>query len=465
MQISFITPARNNRKYLEWSYTSIRKNQGNHTVEVCIADDASTDGTWEWCQEISKIDSNFKCIRNEGPSRKGHTVLYDELILNVASYELVMIMHADMYLCPGALDEIEKYMYTKEITVLSSDYSSRRSLDMNNPVVTIPNYKTIVSLTRIEPPLHPPGPEKILADFGTEPEEFNEDKFLEWYTNTGFLETYVHNNEDEFIQSNGYSHGIFAPWACFKKDFLEIGGHDQIYRPQSAEDSSIFNRFKLNGCKFIQTRLGHVYHMTCRGNRRNVNDGATDIYTDNPEWSKHSINSHRTFCRMWGCNVRHDKYMEPIIPHKYNIGIVLKSPNFELIKLLEPYCDDLYLIDTSNGAINMAGMECDNYIKYEQPNTYFDLIRRVHYKYDLDNLYNDIILYIDSNNFNQNDYQTLYHLPEILDGNLNGEIGKFEISNFLIDVRRIVHYETHLIHSNNRYLQSKLLVDEFNHLL
>ena len=45
MEISFIQPGRNNLKYLKWSYDSIRKNQGNHTVEICVADDASTDGT------------------------------------------------------------------------------------------------------------------------------------------------------------------------------------------------------------------------------------------------------------------------------------------------------------------------------------------------------------------------------------------------------------------------------------
>jgi hypothetical protein len=36
----------------------------------------------------------------------------------------------------------------------------------------------VVSATRIEPPLHPDGPEKILMDFGIEPEEFDEQKFF-----------------------------------------------------------------------------------------------------------------------------------------------------------------------------------------------------------------------------------------------------------------------------------------------
>ena len=38
----------------------------------------------------------------------------------------------------------------------------------------------MVSATRIEPPLHPDGPEKVLKDFGIEPEEFDEYEFDEF---------------------------------------------------------------------------------------------------------------------------------------------------------------------------------------------------------------------------------------------------------------------------------------------
>ena len=152
MKISLIQPSRNNLKYLKWSYNSIRKNQGNHEVEICVADDFSDkDGTWEWCEEMMEKDPLFKAIRNEGPTRLGHTILYDRLINEVATNDICMIYHADMYLCPNALDSVETYL----------GGGSR-----------------IVSLTRIEPPLHPPGPEKILLDCGIEPEEFNEEQLL-----------------------------------------------------------------------------------------------------------------------------------------------------------------------------------------------------------------------------------------------------------------------------------------------
>ena len=96
--ISFIQPSRNNLKYLKWSYNSIRKNLG-YVHEICMADDASTDETWEWLQEISKTDPNVKIHRNKGPERLGHTILYDTLVNDYATSEIVMITMQICMLC------------------------------------------------------------------------------------------------------------------------------------------------------------------------------------------------------------------------------------------------------------------------------------------------------------------------------------------------------------------------------
>ena len=88
MKISLIQPGRNNLKYLKWAYDAIRKNQGNHDVEICVADDASTDGTWDWCQEMMAKDDNFKAILNDTGKRLGHTILYDRLV-NVPSSAII----------------------------------------------------------------------------------------------------------------------------------------------------------------------------------------------------------------------------------------------------------------------------------------------------------------------------------------------------------------------------------------
>jgi len=382
MKISLIQPGRNNLKYLKWSYDSIRKNQGNHEVEICVADDFSNDGTWDWCLEMMDKDPLFKAIKNEGPTRLGHTILYDRLINEVATQDICMIYHADMYLMPGAIDQIQHKL----------------------------EEKTIVSLTRIEPPLHPDGPEKMLMDFGVEPEEFKEDELLEWF------------KPIQLQQLTKITEGIFAPWAFYKKDFQEIGGHDPLYAPQSKEDSDIFNRFQLNGIKFVQTWGGCVYHMTCRGSRRNTVDKAKNIYEDSPEWLAQNQRSTRNFIRKWGHFVKHDTLMKPIIPPKYDIGFILNNGNSNLLAGLEPWCSTIY-VDPSL---------IKGYVETEKVNTTMDLYDRVK---PLDNeKQNEILVTIDANKFTEQDFNYIQQLPEIIADSgepaFHGELGNITVEIF-----------------------------------
>jgi glycosyltransferase involved in cell wall biosynthesis len=393
MKISFIQPSRNNLKYLKWSYEAIRKNQGDHEVEICVADDASTDGTWAWCVETEKKDSNFKWIRNEGPERLGHTILYDRLINDVATKDIAMIYHADMYLCPGALDAIEQEIKPR----------------------------TIVSLTRIEPPLHPDGPEKILRDFGVEPEEFKEEALL------AFINSRVPNND--------VTEGVFAPWAFYREDFQKIGGHDPLYAPQSKEDSDIFNRFLLDGITFVQTWHGCVYHMTCRGSRRNTVDKAKNIYEDSPEWLAQNQRSSRNFIRKWGHFVKHDALMKPIVYPKYDIGIKVTGCNSELLELLEPWCSTI-LIDDEMQVLT------SHYLDKEQPNTKINLSNKIKTT-SLDKLENEVIIGIDRDTFKEGDFQILQQLPLILQ--MNGSPGKFMLGTMTLKIKALTEYQDTLI--------------------
>jgi len=394
VKISLIQPGRNNLKYLKWSYDSIRKNQGKHKVEICVADDFSNDGTWDWCLKMMDKDPLFKAIRNEGPTRLGHTILYDSLVNEVATSDICIIYHADMYLCPGALDAIEEQL--KE--------------------------KTIVSLTRIEPPLHPPGPEKILLDCGIEPEEFDEEMLL--------------TQVDRLKSSDKTTEGIFAPWAFWKSDFQEIGGHDPIFAPQSKEDTDIFNRFHLNGIKFIQTWEGFVYHMTCRGSRfadgakRNPDGQVFMKNRETDEWLKQNNKSTREFLRKWGHFCKHDSLMKPIVPPKYDIGFILKNCTLKHLELLEPWCSTVYV---NNDRLN--------YINSEQPNTSFDLEERVK---PFDNeKNNNILIGIDGNTFGNEDFNYIQLMSEILQD--SSEIGRFELGNLTIEVVQLNTYENNLI--------------------
>ena len=393
--ISFIQPSRNNLKYLKWSYDSIRKNGGPEPT-ICVADDFSNDGTWEWCEDMMKKDPNFKAIRNEGPTRLGHTILYDELV-KIADTPIVGIYHADMYLMPKALDFVLKHIKPLHV----------------------------VSLTRIEPPLHPDGPEKMLMDFGIEPEEFKEEEMLEWFEKV------------QMNQATKQTEGIFAPWFIFKEDFESIGGHDPLFAPQSKEDTDIFNRFQLNGYKFIQTWGGCVYHMTCRGSRfadgaqRNPNGEVFMKNRETDEWLTQNQRSTRNFLRKWGHYCKHDSLMKPIIPPKYDIQYNVENGDAKVLHMLEPLCDRI-VIDLDKNII-------ENYIEEEQPKTDFNLSKRINIDVD-----SDIEISFDAKKFSNNSYNIIQQLSPILESN-EIEVGEFEIDIFKIVVKGVKTYEHTLI--------------------
>ncbi len=404
--ISFIIPSRNNLKYLKQAYYSIRKNSSVEH-EICIADDASTDGTMEQVLVWMKRDKNIKLHINKGPERLGHTILYDTLINDYATHDVVMIFHADMYLCPKSDEAIYKHLEPGKV----------------------------VSLTRIEPPLHPDGPEKILEDFGIEPEEFKEQELLKKVTTLQLQ----HGTDYNFAK---FTEGIFAPWAIYKEDFQSIGGHDPLYAPQSKEDSDIFNRFVLAEYELIQTWEGFVYHMTCRGSR--FKDGAMrnpagQVFMkgrESSEWLEQNLRSTRNFIRKWGHMVRHDEMMKPIIPPKYDVGFVVHNCNTQMLKEIEPWCSDIY-----GDWVGHKGYGVNGYIKEEQPNTKFDLSKKIHSQHIEPK--NDVVVEFDCNLLSPQNFQIIVNLSDILKD--SGEVGELALEIFKFKIKKLEDYSKDLI--------------------
>ena len=399
--ISFIQPSRNNLKYLQWSYNSIRKNLG-YRHEICWADDFSDDGTWMWMNKIADEDKNVKIHRNEGPARLGHTILYDTLV-DMASNDIVMIYHADMYACPNMDVEVLKHLERGKV----------------------------VSATRIEPPLHPDGPEKVLKDFGIEPEEFDELGLIE------FLDIGIDYTKKP-------TEGIFAPWAIYKDDFQAIGGHDPLYAPQSKEDSDIFNRFQLAGYETIQTWRGFVYHMTCRGSR--FKDGAMrnpagQVFMkgrESSEWLAQNLRSTRNFIRKWGHMVKHDEYLKPIVPPKYKVYFKAYNCNLNLLRELEPWCDKIFLDYGSVGKYSAQ------YRKEEQPDTQFNLDEKI-FMYGNSEITDQdaIVVEFDCDKLTPDNFQILVNLSEIVQE--SGELGVMELEIFKFHINSLETYEKELI--------------------
>ena len=381
-KITFVIPSRNNLEFLKLAYESIRNLETKH--EVLVLNDASTDGTQEWIEEQN--DDDLITFHNPGPDRIGIVGMFDKGI-EMARTDIIMAFHSDMVACKDLDKNIFKHL----------------------------EKGTVVSATRVEPPLHPDGPEKILRNYGIEVEDFN-------------LEAWYKGSEN--LKEDKTTEGIFAPWCMFKEDFFAVGGHDKLFAPQSKEDSDLFNRFQLNGYKFIQSWDALVYHFTSRGSRFNKHAGGSAGKNSN-EWLYTTNKNGRNFVRKWGHFVLHDEYMKPIIPSKYNIGLVVKNCDEQLLGLLEPYCDNIYV-----------DCEYKEYIDKEQPSTLINLSTRV-LPYDNEKN-NHVLVEIDKKNFNENDMVILQQLSQILDD--SGKVGEFKLSNLFINV---IKYEkiSHRIHS------------------
>ena len=392
MRISFIIPSRNNLKYLQQAIDSITECYGS-AHDIVLLDDASTDGTWEWIQSLE--GEHFVKYRNEGPERVGHTILYDKGVA-LSRTEIFSILHADMITTKNHVANSLKHM---------------------KPGV-------VVAATRIEPPLHPPGPEKHVRAFGFEPEEFERDAFLK------DVEVLEQSNKDK------HTNGIFAPWMMFKSDFEAIGGHDPLFAPMELEDSDIFNRMHLAGYELIQSRDAVVYHMTCRGSR--FKDGieieaeiplpdGTIWYKpkDSEEYKALRAIKFREWWRKWGQNVLHDELMMPKVLPKYNIAFRVENCSQDLLRLLEPWCDRIY-----------SDAEWMKYITLEQPNTKFDLRKRCHSLTDTDRYdYDDIVVEIDGKRFTQQDYNLIENLSAIIQD--SGEVGIFQLGNLKVSIINI----------------------------
>lgn len=411
MNITLVIPSRNNKKYIQFAYKSIRDNLGE-LIEVVLLDDASTDGTWDWMKSIES--KNTKIYRNNGPERVGHTVLYD-VGAEMASNEIFGIFHADMVSTPNYLKNMIKHL---------------------KPGI-------IVSATRIEPPLHPPGPEKIVEDFGLEPEDFKYKEFLEFVS--------IKENENKDKTSNG----IFAPWIMFVEDFFAIGGHDKrVFRPMELEDSDLFNRFVLKGYKIVQSRDAFVFHFTSRGSR--FKDGVSthmQIPLGNGKmWNKPKDSEEyislrqikfREWWRKWHSNVLHDELMMPKVCKRYDVGFIVHNTG-KLINILEPWCDTFYT-DLSQIIINQ-------YVINEELISQFNIKNKI--KLISNNKINNILIEFDAFKFKQEHYNFIENLMFIIEE--SGSVGEFGFDIFKFHIKSMESYENKLIHADDPWFLEKL---------
>lgn len=383
-KFTFCITSKNNLRYLKHAVFYIKENSArDHDILVFI--DADNDGTEKWC-----INNNIKYIKNPSKELFGIGNAYN-LLVEKSDTDFVVIYHADMIMGKG-FD-----------TALYNNWKP----------------KTVVSATRIEPPLHPSDPAKIVLDLGLWPE-------------TDIIDGFKVNEFNKFVSENKkdiITNGIFAPWLIHKDDFNDVKGHDPIMKSHS-EDRDLFNRFLLNGYNIIQSWEALVYHLTCRGGQFEHASKTSDLNHKSNGWNKLAHNQTREFIRKWGTPPKYDEYQFPIVSSKYDIGFIVKNCNLQLLEILEPWCSTIYV-------------DCDykQYIEKEQLNTSFDLQKRI--KPYGNEKQNEILISFNTTQLNQNNFQYIQQLSDIIKD--NGEIGSFELDIFKVDIIQMNEYQNTLI--------------------
>ena len=386
-KITFCIPSKDNLRYLKTCIPSIRKNAYRKDHNIIVFVDQDNDGTVKWLDE-AKREYNLKFIMNPNLNKERYGIgkAYDRCIKE-ANTDIVMIFHADMMLGKNA------------------DLEAFKHLDR----------KTAVSATRVEPPLHPNGGEKILRDFGMWPEEFKEEAF------------------DKFVDVEGktdkVTNGIFAPWMVYKEDFLAIGGHDARMH-SCREDSDVFNRMMLDGWDFKQVWSSLVYHLTGRGAGSFSGDEQR-----HEEWKREMNNSTLEFIRKWGSNVEHTPLMQPIVTPVYRKILHLVDATEQTLEALEPWFTEV--------AINTSNFNINEWVANKNKNSYIDISERV-YEFKNDRgAFDGVHVTLNASKMTQQDFNNVMLLNKIFAD--SGKPGSFNLGNLIIKIDQLKDISKELI--------------------
>lgn len=300
--ISFcITVANNEKQYTLGLLDSLVKNTQFNKHEVLLLIDTDNQNTYETLLEYRKDKPNIRIHKNTTGYRIGYqkniSILFEK-----ATHNIVCYLQSDMVVSP----EFDKYF----LEALNND---------SNRVIT---------MARIEPPIHPRSPEKITKSFGLTPDEFKYDEFMEFAKNLT-------------KENRPLVYGHFAPFGLYKKTYFEkLGGFDTQFRC-SREDSDFIIRLGACGLDALETWNASVYHYTCvssRGKEWYKNEDK-QVSINNAWQSQADHEELKRFIRKWG-------YFGHEYKPKFKTTLFLNIntvPQLDIIQAIEPYFDKIII--------------------------------------------------------------------------------------------------------------------------
>lgn len=405
--ITFCIPtAKNEKEYIKLLLNSLKENTQIHLHEILVFIDTDNQNTYDALLEYKNIIPELKIYKNPNhyPVGGQHNI---SVMFNAAKNDIVCYLQSDMVVGPNFDEYINNNMISKE---------------------------TILSCARIEPPLHPASPDKIVKNFGITPEEFKKEEFYE----------YVKDLQKE---NRSNIEAYFAPFAIFKEVWMDyLGGFDTQFRC-SREDSDFHLRANILKLKLTQCWGACVYHFTCvssRGNNWWEKTSESDYKNELQQLA--DLQEIKKFIRKWGY---FDHHPQPSYNITFNIHLD-RFVNFDLLKNIEPYCKKMYLSDANVTNHLISQLEFDTHyysnLRWNYPHEYWlqikhlfnntDFNKRIEYlSFDKTPQENIIISFIYSDLvkvWSEDIMHFIKNLNLIIDQN---DIGIFNYSCFTIEIK------------------------------
>jgi GT2 family glycosyltransferase len=410
--ITFCIPTANNEKdYTLLLLESLKNNTDIDKHEILIFVDSDNQKTYESLLEKKKEFKNLRIYKNDTDypfgSQRNVSIMFD-----AASNDIVCYLQSDM--------------------VVGKNLDFHISNDLSSEM-------DILSLTRIEPPLHPPSKEKIVKDFGIDALTFDMKSF-----NT-FVEELQSENRPIELDAH------FAPFALHKKLWFEtIGGFDTQFRC-SREDSDFIIRCKLNKINLIQTWKGAVYHFTCVSSRGKdwFKQDDEKINIKNELQRLADYQELLRFTRKWGKFGHNVDYL-------YDISFVInvdRYVDFNILSAVEPLVSRLFINDESvvNNLIHSVKFQSEYYsnLRWNYSNQHWKNVcdrfnptkfeDRIIYHREKDEVFGDIIVSCDYSELH-NDINNLMQIISSLNDLVNqNDIGVYEFGPMKFNINKKIN--------------------------
>lgn len=398
-----IASAKNEKEYTKLLLKSLKDNTNINNHEILIFIDSDNQNTYESLVKIKNNElPNVKIFKNNNkfPIGSQRNV---SLMFNASSNDVVCYLQSDM--------------------VVGKDFDKHISNNIDE--------NTVLACARIEPPLHPGSPEKIVKDFGIVPEEFKYKEFNQ------FVKELQQENRPNMD-------GHFAPFAIYKNTWFNVlGGFDTQFRC-SREDSDSIIRMKQNSLNTIQSWNACVYHFTCVSSRGKdwFKNNNQEVQTKNQLQQQADLQELKRFTRKWGY---FGHYPKPVYNVAFNINID-RYVDFNLLKHIEPYCKKLYLNNKSivDQLINQTEFDAHYYsnLRWNYTNEHWETIKWLFNPTDFTKriqltpttIDDDVVVSFDYSNLT--DYNKVRPFIENIQDIVNqNEVGTFEYEGFKIEIK------------------------------